>query len=109
MDQKYSCPVCGWDQLETRPYKNMPDQVHPVTVTPPYEKVWGGASYEVCDCCGFEFGNDDDASMSTPSTFEGYREEWLQEGALWFNPINKPVHWNLALQFQKAGIEMKRD
>jgi len=54
----YTCPCCGWGNLDQKPYKRWPDRL-PVDAMPPYEDSFGAASYEVCRCCGFEFGNDD--------------------------------------------------
>ena len=55
--------------------------------------TWGfdGAkpSFEICACCGVEFGNDD-------STHEGVRrarEKWMKSGYLWADPTRKPYGW----------------
>jgi hypothetical protein len=40
----------------------------------------GQASYEVCPCCGFEFGNDDNPGMAEPVSFDEYRAEWEAAG-----------------------------
>lgn len=39
---KYNCSVCGYNNLNFKPY---------------YEN--GYASFQICPCCGFEFGYDD--------------------------------------------------
>lgn len=36
------CPVCGYDKLDFKPYDEQDN-----------------ASFEICPCCGFEFGCDD--------------------------------------------------
>ena len=40
--KKYICPVCGYDRLEE----------------PVYDEI-GEPSFEICSCCGVEFGFDD--------------------------------------------------
>lgn len=102
----YTCPVCGCDQLEKKPYPNMPPiSAALYTAQPPYEKLWGMASYEVCPCCGFEFGNDDNAGTGPNSSFSEYLGEWIvDEKMQWLIPELKPANWNLADQLKKAGI-----
>ncbi len=63
------CPVCGHLLKE-----------------PPYDPD-GNPSYEICDCCGFQFGFDD---QSEGWTFEVYRASWLKTGAFWFSERDKP-------------------
>lgn len=59
------CPVCGYDKLTEAPYDED-----------------GMPSYEICDCCGFEFGFDD---LSEGETYSSYREKWICNGAVWFS------------------------
>ncbi len=69
MDFSY-CPICGYGpRLE--PYKSV-------------EELRG--SYDICVCCGCEYGYDD-----TPATFEG----WKHSGYKWFSPKAMPPQWNL--------------
>jgi transcription initiation factor IIE alpha subunit len=76
----YICPVCGYTGLYEQPYdKN------------------GCASYEICPCCGFEFGYDDN---DQGKTFKQYREKWILNGASWFNEKRKPEKWNLKEQLK---------
>jgi hypothetical protein len=67
------------------------------------ELPWGidgkSPSYEICDCCGVEFGNED---YSTESILL-YREKWLKDGANWFRPKEKPKYWNLKEQLGKVS------
>lgn len=76
----YTCPVCGFDKLQEIPFdkKNNP-------------------SYEICPCCGFEFGFEGDNSKHT---FNQYREQWLEEGAKWFREDAKPKDWTLKKQLE---------
>lgn len=72
MSKKYTCPVCEYNQLTEEPFnkKNEP-------------------SYEICPCCGFEFGFNGD----NKHTFNKYRQEWIKEGCPWFMDQLKPKNW----------------
>ena len=80
----FNCPICGlsWpkgvDEEEVR------------------------CSYEICDCCGCEYGYDD-----TPS----YREQWLEKGAPWFDEQQRPKEWSLENQLRYILLDWntKRD
>lgn len=70
----YWCPVCN--------FAGLPD--------PP-------ANYEICPCCGTEFGNDD-AQFS----HRALRDLWLIRGAHWFFG-NPPPNWSAYRQLLDAG------
>jgi hypothetical protein len=70
---RFICPVCGYNEFDE----------------PPYDE-YGYPSYNICSCCGFEFGFDDD---SKKYTFEAYRQEWISIGYPYFGE-NKPKDWN---------------
>jgi len=80
---KYICPVCGYNMLEESPYDKD-----------------GNPSYEICDCCGFEFGFDD---ISEEVTFYDYREQWIKNGAKWFSMDKKPLNWSLDRQLKEVN------
>ncbi|MBA9042459.1 MULTISPECIES: hypothetical protein [Priestia] len=71
---KYVCPVCGYKNLEEAAYDES-----------------GLASFEICICCGFQFGDDDDVEieegvfMDIPETHRLHRKKWIQKGAPVFN------------------------
>ncbi len=70
MSAKYICPVCKFDGLK--------------------EAAFGPGnepSYEVCPCCGFEFGFD---GGNDPVVFAEYYQRWTQNGSKWFMPKLKP-------------------
>ena len=69
------CVVCGFDGLKEAPYD-----------------AAGLPSYEICPCCGFEFGFDGKEDVAQ------FRENWVRAGALWFTPGSKPVNWDLQQQ-----------
>ncbi|MEM6334162.1 MAG: hypothetical protein AAF823_12570 [Planctomycetota bacterium] len=71
---------------------------------PPYSQHFGDPSYDVCACCGYEFGNDDEPGTSNPATFEQYLRKWIGEGARWFDESQKPMNWSLEVQLHEAGI-----
>ncbi|MDP1589447.1 MAG: hypothetical protein Q8M07_16975 [Prosthecobacter sp.] len=70
-----TCPVCGYDHL----------------AEPPRNRT-GGASMEICSCCGFQFGvTDDDQGVS----YDVYREKWITDGMQWSGKGKKaPKGWN---------------
>lgn len=70
----YICPVCGDDGLEEEAYgKNF------------------NPSYEICSCCGFEFGYSEDHDVRLgyyvvpnemkAAAFQLYRKQWVETGA----------------------------
>lgn len=75
----YVCRVCGSEQLE-----------------PPWGEDVQTPNYDICDCCGVEFGYED---MSMES-IKDYRQKWVKNGANWFRKKNKPEDWSLENQFQ---------
>lgn len=77
-----SCPVCGYDGL----------------TEPPFDED-GNPSYEICNCCGYEFGFDE-------ASFEEHRSKWLSEGAKWFNPKAQPDGWTPSMQLLKIGVKL---
>jgi transcription elongation factor Elf1 len=82
----FTCPVCGFDKLEEMPYDND-----------------GNPSYEICICCGFEFGFDDD---SEGYSVENYRSKWINEGSNWFSPDLKPKNWDLRNQLKNIHVNL---
>jgi hypothetical protein len=71
-------------------------------IRPPYVIHFGTPSYEVCGCCGFEFGNDDDPGTTEPVSFEEYLSEWRANSCKWFNESLKPAPWSLTAQLKLA-------
>lgn len=61
-------------------------------------------TYEICPCCGVEWGNED---YTLESRIE-YRNKWLAAGAKWFEPQKKPANWNLEEQLKNADNETDR-
>ncbi|HWB14481.1 MAG TPA: hypothetical protein VG826_34970 [Pirellulales bacterium] len=101
---KHYCPCCGFSGLEAPAYRDIGAPPWTGHGPPPYCLRYGDPSYEVCSCCGFEFGNDDDPGTAHGDGFEEYRRQWVASGAGWFNPEKCPRGWSLAAQFRLAGI-----
>ena len=102
----FICPCCGYNGLASPPYSKMDDPTIRSTdgVTPPYATMFGMPSYEVCECCGFEFGNDDEPGTSEPVSFSHYRALWIKQDWPWFSPDKKPPNWDLEKQLCNIGL-----
>ena len=101
----HTCPACGYRGLGQAPYANFSRLPLPDNLVPPYSQYFGEPSYEVCDCCGCEFGNDDEPGTAPPLTFRQYREEWMADGGRWFEPSRKPQDWTLEQQLKDALLK----
>jgi hypothetical protein len=74
---KYMCPVCFFDKLTEAP-----------------------KDYNICDCCGTEFGNDDELR-----SYAELRADWIARGARWFyEPA--PALWNPWRQLALANVRL---
>jgi hypothetical protein len=80
-DNNYYCRVCGLKESE-----------------PPWGEDGKTPSFNICSCCGTEFGYQD----CQPSAILKQRQKWLDAGAKWFRPDKKPEHWNLEEQLSHA-------
>lgn len=85
--QRYTCPVCGFPDLDQ----------------PPWEPDTGVPSFDICPCCGCEFGYND----ATVKAKERYRKEWIAGGAHWFEPELKPPDWDLSKQLRRIRVDLK--
>src|SRR4051812_12085302 len=104
----FVCPCCGYPGLTQPAYTSLMSRTVPAhgKYSPPYGRAFGTPSYDVCDCCGFEFGNDDEPGTAPPSTFEDYLRNWIQGGCTWFQPGRRPPNWSVRDQLREAGIDM---
>ena len=58
-----------------------------------------------CDCCGLEFGYDDDPGASGRAcSFRQYRVEFVDREMVWFRPPRRPLLWLPDKQLEAAGI-----
>ena len=62
---RFTCPVCAYSCMEAT-----------------------ARNYEICPCCGTEFGNDDEFL-----THEQLRAQWIRNGLQWFFR-KPPTNWN---------------
>jgi len=62
------------------------------------EPIWGvdgqKATFDICACCGCEFGYED----CLPEAVRSNREKWIESGGAWFDPTNRPADWTMAAQ-----------
>lgn len=80
----YTCPVCGWPELSE----------------PPYDES-GCASFEICPCCGVEFGYDDAVKGET---HERARARWIAGGMKWWSTSRPaPKDWNAPRQLARLS------
>jgi hypothetical protein len=76
-DNGLHCRVCGLFQGEPQ----WPD---------------GCPSFAFCDCCGVEFGYQDNSAEAARL----YRKDWVNGGAAWNKPDMKPTGWIMEEQFR---------
>ena len=69
---KNICPICNYDGLFEPPYNDN-----------------GFGSYEICPCCGFQFGYDDFPNKDEQINL--WREQWMVGGCKWFSNCRKPI------------------
>lgn len=81
---KNNCRICGLFQDEL-----------------PWGKFGDFPTYNICSCCGVEFGNED----YTIESAHLYRKQWLENGAIWFLIKEKPVNWYLEEQLKNIPKE----
>lgn len=89
----YTCPVCGFDELDDPAYdeNNLP-------------------SFEICPCCRFQFGDDDDVEinegifMQREETHTAYRMKWIDNGAEIFQPECYPKQFQLEGKVTKQHL-----
>jgi hypothetical protein len=83
---EHHCRVCGLHHLD-----------------PPWGDDGKCPTYEICDCCGVEFGYED-------ATLEGVkkaRSEWLAKGSQWFSPEARPSDWDQEAQLRLVPPEFR--
>jgi hypothetical protein len=105
----FCCPCCGYPGLDQPAYSKLTDVSLAADAEPPYCSTLGDASYDVCACCGFEFGFDDEPGPDmTGKTFREYLDDWAASGCQWFDPRRRPEVWDLDEQLRRAGIPAAR-
>ncbi|MDX2242976.1 MAG: hypothetical protein NW224_20035 [Leptolyngbyaceae cyanobacterium bins.302] len=75
----YRCRVCGFLHEE-----------------PPWGDDGKTPTFNICECCGTEFGYED----ATPKAIQSARKNWLSNGAKWYLPEFRPSDWDLSEQLK---------
>ena len=79
---KHVCPACHWPHLREAPRAKS-----------------GGASYEICPSCGFQFGVSDDDAGHTPAA---WRADWIVRGMPWSSTAQPaPAGWDAVKQLKR--------
>jgi hypothetical protein len=78
-DSLFHCRVCGLRQAD-----------------PPWGDDGRTPNFQICDCCGVEFGYED----VSPASVKSARSTWLAKGAPWFNPKARPLIWDVGKQME---------
>ena len=60
-------------------------------------------TYEICPCCGVEFGNED----YTLDSVIKYRNKWKNDGYAWFDISEKPKQWLIEEQLKNIPKKYK--
>ncbi len=103
-EARYVCPCCGYPALRMPAYERLGPPPWGDLGEPPYAPRLGAPSYDCCDCCGIEFGFDDEPGAGNGVSFAQYLREWVAEGGQWFYPDKRPAGWSLQTQLRAAGI-----
>ena len=86
VSKRYNCPACGFI-LDFEPWSN------------------GLCSYEICPCCGIQFGYDDCAGGNIQRRGELHKEwrrDWIGSGMPWWSRgAAAPTDWNPAKQLEE--------
>jgi hypothetical protein len=79
-----NCRVCGYELL-----------------APPWGHDGHSPTWEICPCCGTEFGYED----CTPASARNMREKWILSGKKWFDVSKKPNDWSFDRQQENIPDE----
>lgn len=71
--------------------------------SPPWGDDGRTPNFEICPCCGVEFGYED----GTVDSARKYRDTWIANGATWFEQKLMPNEWNLLLQLDALPKEFR--
>lgn len=67
-------------------------------VAPPYGSNSDDPSFEICACCGVEFGYEDATLVSA----RRFRRDWLSKGAKWVDEAQRPNGWTVESQLENV-------
>jgi hypothetical protein len=71
--------------------------------SPPWGPSGIDPSFEICACCGVEFGYED----ATLSAVRNYRMTWCERGCPWFEPQRRPATWSAEEQMKGIPEEYR--
>lgn len=103
-DERNHCPVCGWNGLEAPAYAQIEDIAAAHVLAPPYADKLGEPSFQVCLCCGYEYGYHDDPPQGKGISFSSHLKSWMEEGATWFDDARTPDGWRIQDQLRGKKI-----
>lgn len=69
-----------------------------VQISPPWGRDGSSPSFEICACCGSEFGYED----ATDAGVFRARAKWTESGYAWVEKDAKPNEWSVELQLRNA-------
>ncbi|WP_323739765.1 hypothetical protein [Acinetobacter oleivorans] len=84
--ENFACRICGFIQPEE-----------------PWGEDGENPNFDICDCCGVEFGYED----YTKASVKTYRKKWLEAGANWWTSKEKPKDWDIEKQLQNIPANYK--
>lgn len=61
---------------------------------PPWGLDGQSPSFDICPCCGVEFGYED----CNHAAIRGYRDEWIRDGMNWNYKKSRPEFWDVTAQ-----------
>ena len=115
LTSKY-CKVCGfcYGNIHFRLLEQMlfygflsseqEDAKSPIIDYYPWGEDGKTPTYDICACCGGEFGFDDDIH-ACGKPIQVYRSKWISEGANFYNPSERPENWKLEDQLKNIPEE----
>lgn len=86
MNNNLACRVCGHIQMDF-----------------PWGEDGKSPNYDICDCCGVEFGYGD----CSLKAIRAFRQQWLLKGSNWEYPNAKPLNWSLEEQMKHIPQEYR--
>jgi hypothetical protein len=69
----------------------------------PWGKDGKTPSFDICSCCGTEFGYED----ATLNAILRKRKLWIDSGGKWLRPEHMPKDWDLEESLRTIPIEFK--
>lgn len=86
---KYLCPICGYPDLDE----------------PAYNLLTGDPSFDICPCCGYEYGYGD---PTTSASKEIFLRNWIRLGTPWSRPGLRPSNWDARIQLRGIDVDFDK-